>query len=179
MYRKILFAVILVLTTGAGLMAQTNDQLRADPRVEIKKDIADKNTEALMLKAGQLHGHFCPGLAMGVMAATYAIEHLNLDVNQMDGLKVIAEARNCLTDGIQFVTGCSFGKESLIYQPTDEVVFTFYRKDGKGIRIKSRDDSPEVIKKSLPDTATRAFGTLNIPMEQLFIISEVEEKKVQ
>jgi formylmethanofuran dehydrogenase subunit E len=150
--------------------------LKTDPRMEVKNNIANVRTDILLIKAGQLHGHLCPGLAMGVMAAIYAIEHLHLDVSQMDELSVIAEVRNCLTDAIQFVTGCSFGKESFIYKDTGHVAFTFFGKEGKGIRLLSREKSGEVIDQSFSEQTIidKAFGTLRLPIEQLFEISEVE-----
>ena len=106
--------------------------LKADPRMEINNNIANRRADLLLIKAGELHGHICPGLAMGVMAALYAIDYLKVDAAGMTGLKVVCEARNCLTDGIQFVTGCSFAKkDAFIYKPTDDVAFTIYTENGK------------------------------------------------
>ena len=45
------------------------DGLRADPRAEIRKAIDNGNTLWLLERAGELHGHYCPGLAYGVRAA--------------------------------------------------------------------------------------------------------------
>jgi formylmethanofuran dehydrogenase subunit E len=145
--------------------------LKANPRMEINNLIAAHNVDLLLVKAGQLHGHICPGLAMGIMASLYAIDYLQLDIANLDKIKIICETRICLTDGVQFITGCTFAnKKSFFYEPTDDVAFTFYIEEGKKIRIKAKDDSSEVIKSACPDPADRAFGTLQIPFEKLFEI---------
>ncbi|MEI3155671.1 MAG: hypothetical protein V8S95_11660 [Odoribacter sp.] len=36
------------------------------PRIDIIRHILTNDTQALLLKAAQLHGHICPGLALGV-----------------------------------------------------------------------------------------------------------------
>jgi formylmethanofuran dehydrogenase subunit E len=147
--------------------------LKADPRMDILNDIAMRRADKLLLRAGQLHGHLCPGLAMGVMASLYAIDYLKIGISEMDHLRVIAEVRNCLTDGVQFVTSCTFAKkDAFIYRESADVAFTFYTTGGKGIRIRARDDSPDVIRASAPES-DKAFGTLRIPFEQLFHASEV------
>ncbi|MDR2809350.1 MAG: TrmO family methyltransferase [Tannerellaceae bacterium] len=149
--------------------------LKADPRMEINNDIAARRADMLLLKAGQLHGHICPGLAMGIMASLYAIDSLHLGISDLNHLRVIAEVRNCLTDGVQFVTACTFAKkDAFMYKESGDVAFVFYTEEGKGIRIRSRDESPEIIRTSTSES-NRAFETLKIPFERLFTVSEVTD----
>ena len=54
----------------------------------------------LYKKAGELHGHYCPGLAIGVRAAAEALEILK-PVKKAHNLCCIAENRACYLDGIQ------------------------------------------------------------------------------
>ena len=172
-------------------------KLKSDPRIEIRNNIANNNTELLLIKAGQMHGHYCPGLAMGVMAATYAMNQLNIDSDGMEDLLAITETNNCFSDGVQLVTGCSFGNNSLIYKDVGKTAFTLTKRDGKGIRICSRHESRDVIQAAFPDfqalytkvvkeqnhdpelvsgyrkvALERAFGTLLIPFDQLFSVQE-------
>ena len=66
----------------------------------------------LYQKAGELHGHYCPGLAIGVRAAFEALRILNVK-EKGTGLTCIAESRACYIDGIQMVFGVSWGKGNL------------------------------------------------------------------
>ena len=141
----------------------------SDPRAEIKNLISGGQIESLMIKAGQLHGHYCPGLAMGILAATYAMQKMS----SYNELKAIIETHNCLVDGIQFVTGCSIGS-TLIYKDTGKTVFSLVNENGKGIRMCSRHDSGDTINKTFPNVSERAFGTLKIPVESLFTITETQ-----
>lgn len=169
--------------------------LKTEPRLEISNLIAKSDLEQLMLKAGQLHGHFCPGLAMGVMAATYAMNEIKAKSDGMEDLLAITETNNCFSDGVQFVTGCSFGNNSLIYKDLGKTAFTLTTRDGNGIRICSRHESQELIKNQFPEfnkyyrqvvveqdhqpeniakfkkaALQRAFETLNLAFEALFTI---------
>lgn len=175
-----------------------NAILKRDPRKEIRNNIQKKQTEVLMMKAAQMHGHYCPGLAMGISAAVSAMNALNVESDGMEDLLAFTETNNCFSDGIQFVTGCSFGNNSLIFKDIGKTAFTLCTRDGKGIRIRAKNNSREVIRKAFPDhqdlyqkivadqnhdpqliaeykrsSLKRAFGTLKIPIEDLFEIKEV------
>ncbi len=172
--------------------------LKTDPRIEIRNNIKNGQTEVLLLKAAQMHGHFCPGLAMGVMAATYAMRQMGTTSDGMEDILAITETNNCFADGVQFVTGCSFGNNALIYKDLGKTAFTLTKRDGKGIRVCSRHESVDVIRQSFPDFQNlykevvehqnhdpeliakykqagvkRAFGTLELPFEKLFAIQQV------
>ncbi len=176
-----------------------NSILKSDPRIEIRNNIMNQAMDVLLLKAGQLHGHFCPGLAMGVMAAANAMKELHVDSDGMEDLLALTETNNCFSDGVQFVTGCSFGNNSLIFSDVGKTAFTLTKRDGRGIRICSRAESRDVIRKTFPDfqkyyqlvvveknhdvmliaeykkiALQRAFGTLTIPFESLFTINPVQ-----
>lgn len=172
--------------------------LKTDPRLEIDNLLAQNNQEQLLLRAGQLHGHYCPGLAMGVMAAGFAMRHLGANSDGMEDLLAITETNNCFSDGVQFVTGCSFGNNSLIFKDLGKTAFTLTKRDGKGIRICSRHESQELIRESFPlfneyyrkvvveqdhqpeniaiykkTALDRAFETLKLDFDKLFIVQFV------
>lgn len=77
-------------------------------------------------KAAVLHGHKCPGLAIGVRAAAEAIRILKIQNIQDKNLYCVAESMACYIDGIQVLSGCTFGKGNLIYRPTGKTAFSFY-----------------------------------------------------
>lgn len=62
----------------------------------------------LYKKAGELHGHYCPGLAIGVRAAAEALEILKPS-KKAHNLCCIAENRACYLDGIQMIFGTTMG----------------------------------------------------------------------
>ncbi|MEM2924481.1 MAG: FmdE family protein [Methanocellales archaeon] len=69
----------------------------------------------------------------------------------MEEVLAIVETNNCFSDGIQFVTGCTFGNNALIYRDYGKIAMTFWRRDGKGIRIAVRPDINELLKKRYPE----------------------------
>ncbi|MBN2522887.1 MAG: SAM-dependent methyltransferase [Bacteroidales bacterium] len=175
-----------------------NAKLKSDPRIDIRNNILSERHDLLLLKAGQLHGHFCPGLAMGVMAASYAMREIRTESDGMEDLLAITETNNCFSDGVQFVTGCSFGNNALIFRDIGKTAFTLTRRDGKGIRICSKHKSRDIIQNAYPDyheyytkvvteknhdpqltaeykkiALKRAFGTLSIPFKKLFAVDHI------
>jgi formylmethanofuran dehydrogenase subunit E len=97
--------------------------------------IKAKNHTDLLHLAAQIHGHYCPGLAKGVMASVYAINHLDKQSDGMEDMLAIVETNNCFSDGVQFVTACTFGNNSLIYKDFGKTAFTLTLRNGHGIRM--------------------------------------------
>lgn len=168
------------------------------PRADIRNLIMQKKNDILLTRVGQMHGHYCPGLAMGVMAASYAMYERGYDSNGMEDLLAITETNNCFSDGVQYVTGCTLGNNALIYKDLGKTAFTLAKRNGKGLRVCSRPESQQLIKDAFPEWQDlyqqvvveqnhdedlvnrfkelgleRAFGTLKIPFEQLFAIKEI------
>ena len=86
-------------------------------------------------KAGELHGHYCPGLAIGVRAAAAALDILSPE-KKGKNLYCIAESRACYLDGIQVVFGTTVGNGRLEVRDSDEAAFNFYdRESGKSVRL--------------------------------------------
>ena len=120
--------------------------------------------DELWQSAVKFHGHECKGLAWGYKVATFAMEKLGIDRSSDEELVAIVENDTCAVDGIQVVTGCTFGKGNLIFKDYGKHVYTFFnRNTGKGIRI-SRKKGVEV------DDIMLAKG------DDLFEISEPKEQ---
>lgn len=120
--------------------------------------------DELWQSAVKFHGHECKGLAWGYKVATFAMEKLGIDRSSDEELVAIVENDTCTVDGIQVVTGCTFGKGNLIFKDYGKHVYTFFnRNTGKGIRI-SRKKGVEV------DDIMLAKG------DDLFEISEPKEQ---
>ncbi|MPM17767.1 hypothetical protein SDC9_64166 [bioreactor metagenome] len=174
-------------------------KMKNNPRIDIRNHIYANRTETLMIKAAQMHGHFCPGLAMGIMAAVKAMNLLEAESDGMEDLLAITETNNCFSDGVQFVTGCSFGNNALVYKDLGKTAFTLTHRDCNGIRISTRPESQQVIREAFPDfrhlyqkvvaeqnhdpqlmaeyrksALDRAFGTLSLDFDSLFKVEKVK-----
>ncbi len=126
------------------------DELKINPRREIVNDILRNDLQTLMMKAAVMHGHYCPGIAMGVMAATKAMQMMRETGDGMEDLLAITETNNCFSDGIQFITGCSFGNNALIFKDFGKTAFTLTKRNGKGIRISTREDAKAYMRNASP-----------------------------
>lgn len=111
-----------------------------NPRQEIEDALAAGNLCRLLEISGLLHGHFCPGSAMGVKAAARGIKELGVKSRGMEEVVAIVETNSCFSDGVQIVTGCSFGNNALIYRDYGKTAFTLARRTGEGVRISAVTD---------------------------------------
>ena len=170
-----------------------------NPRKLILANILSGKTDRLMLDAAQIHGHFCPGLAMGVMMACKAMQIIRAKSDGMEDLLAIVETNNCVSDGMQFVTGCTFGNNALIFKDYGKTAFTLTKRDGNGIRISTRPESKAYMRQAHPQFSTsykevvaeqdhsdeeitrfktlgieKAFATLALDFDSLFNIEEVK-----
>jgi formylmethanofuran dehydrogenase subunit E len=168
------------------------------PRREIEQAVEEGNLDKLLRMSGLLHGHFCPGSAMGVKAAARAVKELKAKSSGMEGVVAIVETNSCFADGVQIVTGCSFGNTALIYRDYGKTAFTLARKNGEAVRVASRADSPSPldrfpgaaalfrkVSQERQGTAAEqaelkklwieiAFKMLDIPDEEMFSIRHIK-----
>ncbi|MCB2186227.1 MAG: TraR/DksA C4-type zinc finger protein [Deltaproteobacteria bacterium] len=95
---------------------------------------ACKLTSHQIEQAVEFHGHWCPGLAIGLRAGEYALHHLGRAVDEE--IVALVETDMCAVDAIQVLTGCTLGKGNLLFQDHGKLAFTFYRRaDGRGVRL--------------------------------------------
>jgi formylmethanofuran dehydrogenase subunit E len=94
----------------------------------------------LIKKTTDFHGHWCPGLAIGIRAAELALREIGKGPDEE--IVAVVETDMCAVDAIQYLTGCTLGKGNLIFKDYGKNAFTFYRRrDGKTIRIVTRPSS--------------------------------------
>jgi formylmethanofuran dehydrogenase subunit E len=167
-----------------------------NPRQEIEKAVADGDLQKLLRISGLLHGHYCPGSAIGVKAAARAVKELGGKSTGMEEIVAIVETNSCFSDGVQMVTGCSFGNNALIYRDYGKTAFTLAKRTGEGIRISAnfsrvnQERSPEaaelwenvVVKRNGTETESKrlnelwqelSFKVLEIPDDELLVIKQV------
>jgi formylmethanofuran dehydrogenase subunit E len=169
---------------------------RDKPRQEIEDAISAGHLHRLLEISGLLHGHFCPGSAMGVKAAARAVKEMTVKSTGMEEVVAIVETNACFSDGVQMVTGCSFGNNALIYRDYGKTAFTLVKRSGEGIRITAlfervmKERTPEaaelwekvVVKRSGSEEESQrlnelwaelSFRVLDLPDEEVLAIKKV------
>ena len=119
-------------------------------------------TKDLMEKAVRFHGHICPGVAIGVLAAKYFLEH-GFDHSINEEIVAVVENDNCSVDSLQAILGTTFGKGNLVFLDYGKNVYTLYnRKTQKSLRLSlknldfgksklSKDEKVQKLLKSRPE----------------------------
>ena len=128
--------------TKLGAAASSADGLPSNPRARVNRLILARDWETLLIQAGELHGHFCPFLALGVRAGSYGLRHLGLESDGMEEVLSIVETNSCFSHGIQYSSGCTFGNNALIYRDYGKTAVTLVARDtGKAVRIRVRQEA--------------------------------------
>jgi formylmethanofuran dehydrogenase subunit E len=169
-------------------------------RAEIEEMIESDDLAGLLTRTGEIHGHHCVGSAMGVMAAHRAMKELGVkESTGMEHVLAIVETNNCFSDGVQVVTGCTFGNNALIYVDYGKTAFTLLRRDGEGIRLAAKPEAGEILKNRNPEATElynkvvtkrsrstedeermlelnkkHCYKVLSIPAEEVFTIEKVK-----
>ncbi len=113
----------------------------ASARQPIEAMIRSGDLEGLLRQAEAIHGHLCPFVSLGVKAGQYAMKHLDTGSTGMEEVVAIVECNNCFTDGIQVVTGCTFGNNALIFRDLGKTAVTVaLRGNGRGVRLVVRPE---------------------------------------
>jgi formylmethanofuran dehydrogenase subunit E len=121
----------------------------------------DRIDEQLIKQTTNFHGHWCPGLAIGIRAAEWALKEMGKSPDEE--IVAVVETDMCGVDAIQYLTGCTFGKGNLIHKDYGKNAFTFYRRrDGKAMRLILRPtiygDTGPVLRKLHHKMETRGLS---------------------
>ncbi|BBO89062.1 tRNA (N6-threonylcarbamoyladenosine(37)-N6)-methyltransferase TrmO [Desulfosarcina ovata] len=138
------------------LMEEVNqhDRLEQNPRASFIEAMEERDLRRCLVKTAEIHGHYCPGSALGIMASMYGFSLLGDAVTCSDGLEnlmAIVEINACFADGVQAVSGCTLGNNALIYRDLGKHAVTLaIRGDDMGVRVCARPDFREVIGRLVP-----------------------------
>jgi formylmethanofuran dehydrogenase subunit E len=138
----------------------------AHPRSGIIPLIKTGDQRRLLSDAGILHGHYCPGLSLGVSASYHAMKELSqlldrplseiISSGGLEELISVVEVNSCFADGVQHVTGCTLGNNALIYKDLGKTAVTCaLRGESDGIRISVKPGLNELLDEIVPE-----FGDL-------------------
>jgi len=122
------------------------------------------------------HGHLGPFLVLGLRAGLVGVKHLG---NDPSNLKAIVETgtrppRSCFIDGVQFASGCTFGKGNIEVKPSNNVSAIFVKGERR-IRLVVRDAILRVLDEMASESQAETLGEeiLQNTDAELFLI-EVE-----
>ncbi|WP_419657202.1 FmdE family protein [Desulfosarcina variabilis] len=125
-----------------------------NPRANFIEAIREEDMARCLVKTAEIHGHYCPGSALGVMASIYALSLFGDVMTSSDGLEnlmSIVEINACFTDGVQAVSGCTLGNNALIYRDLGKHAMTLIiRGNDTGVRVCARPDFRETIMRLVP-----------------------------
>ncbi len=149
-----------------------------------------------LVRCGTLaHGHACPPLVLGVRAGLVAMSRLGVGRAVDRELFAFVELGSDhyaqgFTDGIQFATGCTFGKDLIIRLPYGKASVRLVDQErGRAIRVVPRPETVARLEQSAWFRACAADGSfssacaelaapvadefLELPEDFLFSVSEV------
>lgn len=100
----------------------------------------------LVKESVKFHGHICPGLLIGVRMGIAALNFLGVTRSSDEEIYGVVENDSCAVDGLQVVTGITFGKGNLSFRDYGKMAATFYdRKRKTGIRLVFKPESFEKV----------------------------------
>jgi formylmethanofuran dehydrogenase subunit E len=131
------------------------ERLKENPRSDFIEAIRTGDTARCLLKTAEIHGHFCPGSALGVMAAMYGLELIcggDIFSEGLEDLMAVVEINACFADGVQAVSGCTLGNNALVYRDFGKHAVTFaIRGVDTAIRVCARPDFRSCIHRLVPE----------------------------
>ncbi|GBC59675.1 hypothetical protein DENIS_0616 [Desulfonema ishimotonii] len=134
--------------------AAGTEHLKHNPRKDMIQAIRDNDAIRCLVKTAEIHGHFCPGIALGVMASLCGLRQPEVAFAPSDGMEdlmAVVEINACFADGVQAVSGCTLGNNSLVYRDLGRTAVTFVRRgEKKGVRVRVRPDFRSRIEQAVP-----------------------------
>ena len=108
----------------------------------------------ILLDALAFHGHRCWASTMGVRIGLAAMRALGVERSGAKALHAIVEIGEhhgamCFGDGVQFATGCTFGKGNIEKDPKGKLGLTLIEKaSGRAVRVHYKPTLQPTIKAS-------------------------------
>lgn len=154
--------------------------------------------KAFLATGLELHGHKCPAMPMGLRSGAIAMNRLGVERSGAKTLLAVVElgddhCAHCFGDGVQMVTGCTFGKGNIKKLGYGKFGLTLVDKaTGRAVRVVPKGEAQMQMKKTPFFTEFRMKGVpptqvpeevvdplieqvLSGPEESMFEVSEVFE----
>jgi formylmethanofuran dehydrogenase subunit E len=156
----------------------------------------------LLERAIEFHGHKCPAMPMGLRVGSAAMKALGIERARDGQLLALIEigvnhCATCFADGVQMITGCTFGKGNIRRLNYGKWALTLIdKKTGRAVRVAAKAEMMAANKKTdffqkyrmkgipasqVPDEVAQPLveRVLNAPEDQLVSIGEVFEYQVE
>ena len=123
----------------------------------------------VLLDALKFHGHKCWASVAGVSVGLAALRELGVKRSggtQLYGIIEIGEDHGgmCFGDGVQYSTGCTFGKGNIRKEPLGKLAFTLIEKDtNRAIRIAFKP----TLQKQIHSTAFMQKRAAGFPADEI------------
>ena len=138
--------------------------------------------ESLLKGSAKVHGHLCPGQAVGVRMAMLGCRLIGLDEptrrDQIKKLIVFVEMDRCTADAVAHTTGVKLGRRSLKFVDYGIMAATFVNLEtGKAFRIISTEEARDLAEAYAPEIADKHARQLEaykrMPDSVLFRVQQV------
>jgi len=149
----------------------------------------------------KLHGHKCPAMPMGLRIGAAAMNKLGVERSKDGQLVALIEigdnhCATCFADGVQMITGCTFGKGNIVKRHWGKWGVTLVeRKTGRAVRVAPRAEAmlanketsffKEYREKGIPASevpedviAPLIEGVMKAPDDKLMNIGEIFTHKL-
>ncbi len=126
----------------------------------------DENEKEFLYSALNIHGHFCGGMPMGYLAGLAAMKALGVTRElSMDKMVIVDigdnHAGGCFADGVQFSTGCTFGKGIMKKNPKGKWAATLVdKKTAKAVKVTVK---PEIMQAAYNAPFIKDYRIKGIP----------------
>jgi formylmethanofuran dehydrogenase subunit E len=102
-----------------------------------KNEIIAERHDEFLSRAIEFHGHLGPYLVLGLKAGIFANQTLGRDPMKTEAFieTKVTPPESCFADGIQFSTGCTFGKGNI------------HLKEGAGLQVTFKKNNQQLILK--------------------------------
>ena len=139
--------------------------------------------ESLLKSSAAVHGHLCPGQAVGVRMAMLGCRLIGLDEptrhDQIKKLIVYVEMDRCTADAVAHVTGVKLGRRSLKFLDYGIMAASFLNLEtGQAFRIISTEEARSLAPAYAPEIAGKSPQQLvayqRMPDSVLFRVQRVD-----
>ncbi|WDP91982.1 MAG: formylmethanofuran dehydrogenase [Desulfobacter sp.] len=129
------------------------NRLKENPRADFNRAVGEKDAACCLVKTAEIHGHYCPGSAFGVMAALTGLAALGAGTSRgMEDLMAVVEINACFADGIQAVSGCTLGNNGLVFQDLGKMAVSFGRRSADtGVRVRVKGHVRDHVDRVMPE----------------------------
>ena len=139
--------------------------------------------ETLLKGSAEVHGHLCPGQAVGVRMAMLGCRLIGLNEpasrDQIKKLIVYVEMDRCTADAVAYATGVKLGRRSLKFIDHGIMAATFVNLEtGQAFRVISTEESRDLADAYAPEIGDKHTRQLEaykrMPDSVLFRVQEVD-----